>query len=72
VFWIPGWLLTALAGPLKLAQRVVLGAKQPVDIAAAFASERYQTDVAARVIARASAPAPASAPSPEPMPSSAR
>jgi hypothetical protein len=32
---------------------MALGSKEPVDVAAAFASERYQTDLAAQVIARA-------------------
>lgn len=52
-YWFPGWLLRALGGPLKLVQRVALGSKQPVDVYAAFASERYRTDVAARVIEKA-------------------
>jgi predicted dehydrogenase/nucleoside-diphosphate-sugar epimerase len=54
-YWFPGWLLRALGGPLKLVQRIALGSKQPVDVYAAFASERYRTDVAASVIARAGA-----------------
>ncbi len=54
-YWFPGWLLRALGGPLKLMQRVALGSKQPVDVYAAFASERYRTDVAAQVIGRAGA-----------------
>ncbi len=52
--WFPAFLLRALSGPLKLVQRIALGARQPIDVAAAFASERYQTDLAARTIARAS------------------
>jgi predicted dehydrogenase/NAD(P)-dependent dehydrogenase (short-subunit alcohol dehydrogenase family) len=54
-YWFPGWLLRALGGPLKLVQRIALGSKQPVDVYAAFASERYRTDVAAQVIGRAGA-----------------
>lgn len=54
-YWFPGWLLRALGGPLKLVQRIALGSKQPVDVYAAFASERYKTDVAAQVISRAGA-----------------
>ena len=50
--WFPAVLLRALSGPLKLVQRLALGAKQPIDVAAAFASERYRTDLAAAVIAR--------------------
>jgi predicted dehydrogenase/nucleoside-diphosphate-sugar epimerase len=53
VLWFPAWLLRALSGPLKLVQRIGLGAKQPVDVAAAFASERYRTDLAGYVIANA-------------------
>jgi predicted dehydrogenase/nucleoside-diphosphate-sugar epimerase len=53
VFWLPAWLLRLASGPLKLVQRVALGSKQPIDIAAAFASERYRTDLAATVIGRA-------------------
>ena len=55
VFWFPSFLLRALSGPLKLAQRLALGAKQPIDVAAAFASERYRTELAAAAIGRASA-----------------
>jgi len=53
VIWFPAWLLRLLSGPLKLAQRLALGSTAPVDVAAAFASERYRTDLAAQVIARA-------------------
>lgn len=53
VIWFPSWLLRALSAPLKLVQRVALGAKEPIDVAAAFASERYKTDLAGTVIARA-------------------
>jgi nucleoside-diphosphate-sugar epimerase len=51
--WFPAVLLQGLSGPLKILQRFALRSKQPVDIAAAFASERYKTDLAAVVIARA-------------------
>ena len=53
VFWLPAWLLRLASGPLKLVQRFALGSKQPIDIAAAFASERYRTDLAGAVIGRA-------------------
>jgi predicted dehydrogenase/nucleoside-diphosphate-sugar epimerase len=53
VRWFPGWLLRLLSGPLKLVQRVVLGSAKPIDIYAAFASERYATDAARTVIERA-------------------
>lgn len=61
VIWFPAWLLRALSGPLKLLQRVALGAKEPIDVAAAFASERYRTDLAATIIARAGTTAQPSA-----------
>jgi predicted dehydrogenase/nucleoside-diphosphate-sugar epimerase len=57
VLWFPAWLLRALSGPLKLVQRYGMGAKEPLDVAAAFASEQYVTDLAASVIARAEATA---------------
>jgi nucleoside-diphosphate-sugar epimerase len=52
-FWIPGILLRLLSGPLKLVQRVALGSAKPVDVYAAFSSERYDTALAATVIAKA-------------------
>jgi predicted dehydrogenase/nucleoside-diphosphate-sugar epimerase len=52
-FWLPFAALRLLSAPLRLLQRVALGAQVPVDVAAAFASEQYQTDLAARVIAQA-------------------
>jgi predicted dehydrogenase/nucleoside-diphosphate-sugar epimerase len=54
VLWVPAWLLRLAAGPLKLLQRATLGSKQPVDVAAAFASERYRTELAGQVIKIAS------------------
>jgi hypothetical protein len=53
VVWFPALLLRMLSGPLKLAQRLALGASQPIDVAAAFAGEPYATDLAARLIDRA-------------------
>jgi predicted dehydrogenase/nucleoside-diphosphate-sugar epimerase len=53
VIWVPALLLRALSGPLKMVQRIALGAKQPIDVAAAFGSEKYRTDLAREVIARA-------------------
>jgi predicted dehydrogenase/nucleoside-diphosphate-sugar epimerase len=57
VFWFPAWLLRVLSGIGKLVQRFALGSKAPLDVAAAFASERYDTALAGRVIARAETPA---------------
>ena len=51
--WFPAWLLSALSPCLVLAQKLLLGSKKPIDIAAAFASERYDTTLAAQVVARA-------------------
>lgn len=51
--WIPS-LMLRLASPLAgLAQRLLLGSAKPVDVYAAFASERYRTDLAESVISRA-------------------
>ncbi len=54
-FWIPSWFLKLASGPLKLVQRWGMGSKEPLDIAAAFSSERYDTTLAGEVIARAGA-----------------
>jgi nucleoside-diphosphate-sugar epimerase len=60
--WVPAPLLRMMSGPAKLAQKVLLGSAKPVDVYAAFASERYRTDRAAEVIHRAgSRPVPRSA-----------
>jgi nucleoside-diphosphate-sugar epimerase len=53
VIWFPGFLLRLANGPLMLAQRLLLGMKKPVDVYSAFASERYQTDLAHTTIERA-------------------
>lgn len=52
-FWVPGLLLRALSGPLKIVQRLALGAAKPIDVYAAFSSEQYDTSLAQAVIARA-------------------
>jgi nucleoside-diphosphate-sugar epimerase len=62
VVWFPAVLLRMLSGPAKLAQRWLMGASKPIDLYAAFSSERYQPDIAAAVIAKAktsAVPAPA-------------
>ncbi len=53
IWWFPAWLLRLLSGPLKLAQRLLMHSSQPIDLYAAFASERYRPDIAAQVIERA-------------------
>jgi predicted dehydrogenase/nucleoside-diphosphate-sugar epimerase len=53
IFWFPPLLLRILSRPLKLVQRIALGSSKPIDVYAAFASERYQTDLAASVIDQA-------------------
>lgn len=53
IVWFPALLLRVLSGPAKLAQRWLMGASKPIDLYAAFSSERYQPDIAAGVIARA-------------------
>ena len=51
--WMPSWVL-AMASPMaKLAQKVLRPKATPIDIAAAFASERYDATLAAQVIRRA-------------------
>jgi predicted dehydrogenase/nucleoside-diphosphate-sugar epimerase len=51
--WVPAWLLRALSPLLKLAQRMLMHTDKPIDVYSAFASEHYQTELAARVIAHA-------------------
>jgi predicted dehydrogenase/nucleoside-diphosphate-sugar epimerase len=51
--WIPGFVLALLSPVLILLQRIVLRGKTPIDIAAAFASERYNATLAAQVVQRA-------------------
>jgi predicted dehydrogenase/nucleoside-diphosphate-sugar epimerase len=53
VFWFPAWLLRLLSGPLKLAQRYAMGMAKPLDIYAAFSSERYDPTVAVAAITKA-------------------
>jgi predicted dehydrogenase/nucleoside-diphosphate-sugar epimerase len=53
IIWFPALLLRMLSGPARLAQRWLMGASKPIDLYAAFSSERYQPDVAAAVIAKA-------------------
>jgi len=51
--WIPSFVIAMLNVPAKLAQRLLLGTKQPVDLRSAFSSEPYSTDLASQVISRA-------------------
>jgi predicted dehydrogenase/nucleoside-diphosphate-sugar epimerase len=53
IIWFPSLLLRMLSAPAKLAQRWLMGASKPLDLYAAFSSERYKPDVAASVIAKA-------------------
>jgi predicted dehydrogenase/nucleoside-diphosphate-sugar epimerase len=57
VVWMPAPLLRVVSSLLTLAQRIVLRGRQPIDVYAAFASERYDTSLAASVIGRAAAEA---------------
>ncbi len=52
-WWIPDLILKLVNGPAKLAQKLLLGTRDPLDIHSAFASERYCTDLATAVIRRA-------------------
>ena len=47
------WFLRLISPPLKLVQRVLLGSKAPLDIASAFTSPTYRTELSAQAIARA-------------------
>jgi predicted dehydrogenase/nucleoside-diphosphate-sugar epimerase len=58
VFWLPMWFLRVISPPLKLVQRV-MGSKAPLDIASAFTSPRYRTELSAQAIAKARTRAPA-------------
>jgi len=51
--WLPSFVLSVLSPLLILLQRILLRGKTPIDIAAAFASEQYDTTVAAQVVERA-------------------
>jgi predicted dehydrogenase/nucleoside-diphosphate-sugar epimerase len=53
--WIPAWVLSVLSPLAKLLQRILLPRSTPVDLAAAFSSERYDTTLAAQLISRARA-----------------
>ena len=53
MLWFPAWLLRLLSGPLKLAQRYAMGMAKPLDIYAAFSSERYSPTIAVAAIAKA-------------------
>jgi nucleoside-diphosphate-sugar epimerase len=54
VIWFPSLLLRMLSGPAKLVQRWLMGARKPIDLYAAFSSERYKPDIASSVISKAS------------------
>jgi nucleoside-diphosphate-sugar epimerase len=51
--WVPGWVLAVLSPIAVLAQRILRPGTTPIDIAAAFSSEQYDTSLAGQVIARA-------------------
>ena len=53
VIWLPMILLRLLSAPAKLAQRWLMGVSNPIDLYAAFSSERYQPDIAASVLGKA-------------------
>jgi nucleoside-diphosphate-sugar epimerase len=53
VIWLPALALRLLSGPAKLVQRWLMGATKPIDLYAAFSSERYKPDVATAVIEKA-------------------
>jgi predicted dehydrogenase/nucleoside-diphosphate-sugar epimerase len=51
--WLPAIMLRLMSPPMKLMQRIVFRGKKPIDVYAAFASEKYRIDLAAEVIAKA-------------------
>jgi hypothetical protein len=51
--WLPAWVLSLLSPVATVAQKILLPRSTPVDLAAAFASERYDATLAAQVIRRA-------------------
>jgi predicted dehydrogenase/nucleoside-diphosphate-sugar epimerase len=53
VFWIPGWVPSVISPLAKVIQRLLRPRATPVDLAAAFSSERYDATVAAQLIRRA-------------------
>lgn len=53
--WLPAWVLSLLSPVAKLAQRILLPKSTPVDLAAAFSSERYDASLAAQFIRRVEA-----------------
>lgn len=55
VMWVPATVVRAASAAGKLLQRVMFPNRRPLDIYAAFASERYRTDLAAQV-SRAAGP----------------
>ncbi len=59
VIWLPHWVLAVLSPLAVLAQRVLRRGSTPIDLAAAFSSERYDSTVATRTIARARQSGPA-------------
>jgi predicted dehydrogenase/nucleoside-diphosphate-sugar epimerase len=53
VFWMPGPILKLLSLMLKGTLRIMKPGKKPLDLYAAFASEKYDSSLAAKVIERA-------------------
>lgn len=52
--WIPGWMMAIGSPVATLAQRVLLKSTSPIDLAAAFASERYDPTTARTLLTRIS------------------
>ena len=63
VWWLPSVFLRIGSPFLKLLQRALLGSNKPVDVYAAFASERYDTRLSASLV-RAASTAPKSTANP--------
>jgi nucleoside-diphosphate-sugar epimerase len=55
VIWVPMLILWIVSPLLKLLQRLIRPGREPIDLLAAFASEKYKSDLASEVIKQASA-----------------
>lgn len=51
-FYIPTFLINVASLALKILQKIVFPGKKPLDIAAAFASERYNTNLIKKVLSK--------------------
>jgi hypothetical protein len=50
--WFPNWLMAIASPSAVVAQRVLMKSKSPINVAAAFASERYDSSKARELLAQ--------------------